>query len=730
MSTPDQLLSDFFRAFASRDYQLCLKQSEDVLRVYQDVETLQVLLISLQRLNDPDHVPIAQALMESTTDAWKKALLQLTTGSGSLESLLISAHESRQQAQVFYYSGARKLTLGDCNGAQRLFASAMSVGADCIESQLAKVELSLAPSTAILFKVPVSYELRILCQEAYKLLEAGRYTEALPLVQEGHQLAREELDPLDRSYLWFLNNLGFINMQLGHYELAEKLLQEAVDADRKRAKSSVDLATALKNLATLYSRMGQDERAEPPLIEAVEILENSGNRSEFAEILQDLVDLYSHLSRWRAAVPVARKLVEITREQTDDYPKYLEASRQLATVYQEAGDHQNAKRTLLELVQEMKQRTTNADLDSACIMTQLAQLHIADAEHQAAEALLKEAMLFVQHGFNEHHPNYISALNNLATVYHGLHNYKEAERIFTRAIDIERTLPPEDRPNFAARLLNLGKLYEEATKFKEAEATLLEAVALIQEESGQVSVQYNSAASRLASFYFARGAYDKAEEILIALDSILSRPGAENDPGYLQNRSNLATVTRAKRTQNRPREIEADLSEALYMIVRPAFSPTVRTQAEFDSQLDAAHDAVELARSWPSSWVSRAIIYLAQSFFLMEPAKAVELYGGLEGVREFFKSENVEHYFIRGYSRIFRGERQLALPAFRAAAKVEPENPYVLFSLIVCFKLEPSHSNELVAVLEKLKEWHPSHPITRFVDMLDRAGQVSRAAEN
>jgi len=121
-------------------------------------------------------------------------------------------------------------------------------------------------------------------------------------------------------------------------------------------------------------------------------------------------------------------------------------------------------------------------------------------------------------------------------------------------------------------------------------------------------------------------------------------------------------------------------------------------------------EAAELAARWPNQWVARCIIYLANSFFLYDPVTATEPFGGMEGINKLMESECVERYFLRGHSARFRKEPDVALSAFQSAAKLEPNNPFVEFSLVLMYA-EQSSFGKLNKAISEFGQKHPNHPL-------------------
>src|SRR5712691_1557231 len=120
-------------------------------------------------------------------------------------------------------------------------------------------------------------------------------------------------------------------------------------------------------------------------------------------------------------------------------------------------------------------------------------------------------------------------------------------------------------------------------------------------------------------------------------------------------------------------------------------------------------EAIELATLWPEAWVSKCIQFLAYSFLLYEPAEALSVFGGEQGIARLMTSERVERYFIRGYAALFRREEAESEAAFTSALKLSPIDPFVQFSLAFLYvqHRQIDKAVDMFFVMEKANRRHP-----------------------
>src|SRR6516225_6057559 len=107
-------------------------------------------------------------------------------------------------------------------------------------------------------------EAATLNQQAVKLYNERRYSEAMPLAQRALAIQEKALGPNHPSVANLLNNLAFISVNQGRYADAEPLYKRSL-AIREKAlgPDHLDVAASLGNLAELYKDQGRYADAEP-----------------------------------------------------------------------------------------------------------------------------------------------------------------------------------------------------------------------------------------------------------------------------------------------------------------------------------------------------------------------------------------------------------------------------------------------------------------------------------
>lgn len=154
-------------------------------------------------------------------------------------------------------------------------------------------------------------------------------------------------------------------------------------------------------------------------------------------------------------------------------------------------------------------------------------------------------------------------------------------------------------------------------------------------------------------------------------------------------------------------ERTTDLTSGLKLLIE------ILSLASEDPQLraDFACEIARLGCKWREHWLGRVIGFLAYSFFLFEPMEAVDLYGGPVVAMQALEAENAETYFLRGFSAVFRNEFDNSFNYFSRARELSPNDPFILFGLIVGLKVVDREKEVDEAILTMHAEFS-NHPIT------------------
>lgn len=430
-------LSECLTAFGARDYLACyIAAIGDAPQtgILEHPVLRQFVAICLQRLgqlDDPNE--LLRVLLDGTTDPWEKSLVQLTFGQVSLDVVLQAADSDERRCQATYYAGARLLTISDRAGAETLLRACARENVDCLEKQLAEIDLTAMSSTDAPEPAEQAFEVFELRAKTY--IRQGRYDEGVRAAEEACDLARRTWGQDD---VRFAQGLGTLMTCLSY---------------ANRTREGIELAPLAIDLARKH--YGDDDPKFANFLNTIAYLHKAGGElDEASRLYQAAVDIWGQSVEHRLESAVALNntaQIEVERGKLDlAETLFWRVLDMLESVEDEMGLH-------------------------AGVVNNLALIYGRKGDFDAAERLHLQALDYRREHVGGHHPQYAESLNNLAHVYKDQRRFADAEPLFRQAAEIlERSLGIR-HPRTLMALSALLETYE-ATGQPEAANRLLDRI--------------------------------------------------------------------------------------------------------------------------------------------------------------------------------------------------------------------------------------------------------------
>jgi tetratricopeptide (TPR) repeat protein len=285
-------------------------------------------------------------------------------------------------------------------------------------------------------------------------------------------------------------------------------------------------------------------------------------------LLNELADL--HLARFtadRKACTVHRMLQEITRQQQkEEKPPALIAA--LGWVNGEMPTETGDVRTWPIAIPLTPHAIATANFAadhgiaeaSGRLMTQVALLHNAQANHRAAEPLMRRALAIGEDSLGKDHPTVATRLNNLATLLQDTNRLSEAEPLMRRALAIDEASLGGSHPDVGTDLNNLAQLLKATNRLAEAEPLIRRALAIDEASFGgshpTVAIRLNNLAALLKD----TNRHAEAEPLMRRTLAIDEASFGGSHPEVATDLNNLAQLLKAT---NRLAEAEPLMRRAL-----------------------------------------------------------------------------------------------------------------------------------------------------------------------
>lgn len=407
----------------------------------------------------------------------------------------------------------------------------------------------------------VTSQIAQLEQAAHRLVEQGRYPEALPLVERACQIATKQLGSDHPVLARCLNELGLIHQRLRDYAHAETEFAESLRI-RVAAFGEIhsSVAQSLNNLGRLYEALKQHAKAEPLLLQACEVLESSVGETDgrFIRCLNNLANFYVDIGDSARAERTLHRILQLRRiTQREAHPDVAATLEQLVSLYWSTGDYAAAETNLHRLIAIWRSIKGDVDPSVASALNRLALLYYQLGRYSEAEPLYRKALDIYDETIGDEDKETAIALDNLAMLYSETGRYAEAEPLYLRAQRIWSATVGEEHPEFATNQLNLGYLYAVTGRHGEAEAAYKRALEIGRRVFGDRHESVARALNNLALLYYDLDRLNEAEQLLKEALEIYEATLRETHTDLATCRNSLAELYRARG--------QYDAAEPLYL---------------------------------------------------------------------------------------------------------------------------------------------------------------------
>jgi tetratricopeptide (TPR) repeat protein len=263
------------------------------------------------------------------------------------------------------------------------------------------------------------------------------------------------------------------------------------------------------------------------------------------QILQMQIRLHG-AENWR--IGDARRGLELTDKleaMGRDQRKLFERANRLIDRVGElarAGELREAVR-LAEESLELRTRVLGADhWITGNSWSWLGQLYDALDDFDRAENANRQALANRKQAYGEQHPNYATALDNMATTVSQRGDLAETVRLRTQALEIRKSTLGIKHPNYAVSLHNLAFTYREQGDYSRAEALFRDALAVKKEIVGEQHSSYADTLDGLGGVYWEMQDYGRAEGMFRRALEIKKAILGEEHIAYSLSLNNLGLV--------------------------------------------------------------------------------------------------------------------------------------------------------------------------------------------
>ena len=305
----------------------------------------------------------------------------------------------------------------------------------------------------------------------------GNYDKAAEYFMSEKNLKQTFLGKSNPSYAVSLNNLSSAYQYLGKYEEAEQLLLEAIEIKNAANIKDTILAKSYHNLGKLYHSIGMYGKSEENYIKALDIKKEMCGESHplYANTLYNLGLLYKSYGNFQNAEKNLQQSYNIYRKYND---KNLmrQVELQLAMVYNE----QNKAKEFSEIMSKYKS-DENIDLnspDAGNTLYELALLNVVNKDYKNAESLLLKAKPSIEKQNGKTSTVFLSCLNALGIISWIQGDLNKAYKYLNQVVSLREVFFGDKHPEYATAIHNLAGLQIEMKEFGQADRNYSEALSI------------------------------------------------------------------------------------------------------------------------------------------------------------------------------------------------------------------------------------------------------------
>ncbi len=320
-----------------------------------------------------------------------------------------------------------------------------------------------------------------LFEGADPLQSGGAELTARELLDRGWSGIEDELRDQPGVRAELLDTVGEAYRQLGQYERAEPMLEEALRlAESEGAAAPVRLARAQRGLGRLRSDQGDFDASGRLLREALEGYRRAWGEpsAEVATSLGDLGFMLTRAADYPAAERAHRDALAMRRRLFgEEHPDVADSLVKLGMTLRNQGNYAAAEPLLSEALALRRRLLPATHPYLAHNLSDLALLRTDLGEYDSAEALYRESLALTARAHGERHPHVATVMNNLARLLQTRGELQQAQALLEQSLAIRRAGLGERHHTVAMNLNDLGQVLAERGDVEGAKARYGEALA-------------------------------------------------------------------------------------------------------------------------------------------------------------------------------------------------------------------------------------------------------------
>ncbi|BDS12933.1 CHAT domain-containing protein [Aureispira anguillae] len=376
--------------------------------------------------------------------------------------------------------------------------------------------------------------------------DVGELESALALTEALADHAKKEYGAQDTLYAFYLEYHAGINSELGNFEIAQELFQDALTIyEKNHGKKSPELSSTLNELGKVLLYLGDYEIAEKQFLRALKICQAAviPDLEYTFYTYNNLVMLYERMGTYAKGLEMGKKALALQQNLAEVYPaELIDSYSGTALLYQRLGQYEDAEPLFKKALALQQQHFSPTDPNLSNTLNNLAALYDKMNRRQEALPFYEKALELEKKLNGPNNPNTAIYINNLAGCHRDLGNFKLAEKLSKQALNLFREALGEEHPNTIVFTNNLGGLYEEMKDFEKAKTYYIRATDLGEKVLGKEHPYVILFKGNLASIYSDLKQYNLALTIHQEVLELRKKVYGEGHPKLVSSLNSIAQI--------------------------------------------------------------------------------------------------------------------------------------------------------------------------------------------
>ena len=302
--------------------------------------------------------------------------------------------------------------------------------------------------------------------------DARKYNDAFELYSQAAEMTKDIENGKNLHYATALYNIAWVYSSVGNNEKKLEYLIRTMEIQKVvLGEENSKYAKLLSKIGYTYDIIGDYPNALKYFTQALEIRKKvlGEKHPDYASSLGDFGEVYYYMGDYQTALKYYLQALEIGKKILgEEHPDYAQSLNNIGIVYGDMGDYQNALKYHLQALEIRKKVLGEEHPDYAQSLNNIGNVYGNMDDNQNALKYHLQALEIGKKILGEEHPDYAQSLNNIGVVYDNIGDYQNALKYHSQAMNIWKKVLGEKHPDYAKSLNNIGLVYYNMGDFQNA----------------------------------------------------------------------------------------------------------------------------------------------------------------------------------------------------------------------------------------------------------------------